>query len=124
MTVKEMVKKTLRILPFGVQLYRVPRVERAYLIKPKLGAINKAVRKNFADIEAALYKENPGPIYKTEIDWNKQVPMTQGKFLKASRNVHDSVLTKKEKTTPAPTMYTPLKSWKKFEPSPKGNFKQ
>lgn len=119
-----MIDSSLRVLPFGIDLYRVPKVERAFLLKPHLGKACKAVNKNFSDIEAALYKDVPGPIYNTTFDWNKEMPFNKGKFLKAERYLPESVMKKKERQTPSPAQYKVLESWKSFSPHTKGNFKQ
>jgi hypothetical protein len=36
-SVQQIVDNSLRILPFGIDLYFPPKVERAYLLKPHLG---------------------------------------------------------------------------------------
>lgn len=74
----------------------MPKIERAYLLKPYYGKIDKQKPKNFADIEAALHSEVPGPIYKTQIDWTKEHLFGKGRFLKCPRDIPESVLKKKE----------------------------
>lgn len=68
----------MRVLPYGIDLYETPKVERAYLLKPHFGKISKSNNKNFSDIEAGLHKFVPGPIYNTTIDWNKQFHHKRG----------------------------------------------
>ena len=60
-TVDDIVKSTLRKSPFGIDLYNVPKVERAYLLKPHQGKIDKSKRINFVETEANLRKYVPGP---------------------------------------------------------------
>jgi hypothetical protein len=87
-------------------------VERAYLLKPHLGKYDKAKNRNFSDLEAALHKDVPGPIYNTSIDWSKQFPFGKGCFLKGEKTIPEAVLKKKENNTPGPTAYHNLESWK------------
>jgi len=37
MSVKEIVDHSLKVKPFGIDMYEVPKVERAYLLKPHYG---------------------------------------------------------------------------------------
>ena len=124
LSVKQIVDSSLKISPFGIDNYYPPKMERAYLLKPHMGKFDKNKNRNFSDLEAALHKEVPGPIYNTTTDWNKQIPFNKGCFLKADRDIPDSILKKKENLTPAPNQYHQLQSWKQFEPHTKGNFKQ
>ena len=110
--------------PFGIDLYEVPKVERAYLLKPQYGKQDKVKKKNFTQIEAELHKDVPGPIYNTMIDWSKEIPHGKGKFLKAERVIPEKYANKKEKMTPSPAQYHPMEAWKQFVPKTKGNFNQ
>lgn len=47
-SVQQIVDNSLRILPFGIDLYFPPKVERAYLLKPHLGKQDKQQNRNFA----------------------------------------------------------------------------
>jgi hypothetical protein len=94
------------------------------LLKPQYGKQDKVPKKNFAQLEAELHKDVPGPIYNTTIDWSKEIPFGKGKFMKAERVIPEKWANKKEKITPSPSQYHPLEAWKQTEPKPKGNFKQ
>ncbi len=74
MTVDEFVKTNLRKQSFGIEYYNLPKVERAYLLKPLQGKISKSKVKNFAELEAHMKAFVPGPMYNTTQDWNKLIP--------------------------------------------------
>ncbi len=78
---------SLRIKPFGIEPYYMPKAERAYLLKPYFGKPNKANPKNFAEIEANLHKFVPGPIYNVFPDWQKDFLHGKGRFLKGDRTI-------------------------------------
>jgi hypothetical protein len=42
MSVSQKVDNSLNILPFGIDLYYPPKMERAYLLKPHLGKQDKS----------------------------------------------------------------------------------
>jgi hypothetical protein len=71
LSVKQIIDQTLKISPFGIDMYVPPKMERAYLLKPHMGKIDKAKNRNFSDIEADVHKDVPGPIYNTTFDWTK-----------------------------------------------------
>jgi hypothetical protein len=74
--VNDVVKSNLRELPFGIENYSPPKMERAYLLKPYFGKIDKAKITNFAEVEAKRKGYIPGPNYNTIYDWNKIIPKT------------------------------------------------
>jgi hypothetical protein len=37
LSVKQIVESSMRMIPFGIEYYETPKVERAYLLKPHLG---------------------------------------------------------------------------------------
>ena len=123
LTVKQIVDQNLRVLPYGIELYYPPKIERAYLLQPQLGKQDKQKIRNFADIEAKQHAFVPGPIYNTMTDWSKDFPFGKGKFLKEARTVPEEVSKKKEKCTPSPGAYHPMEAWKNTEPTMHGNFK-
>jgi hypothetical protein len=114
LSVKQIVDHLLKVKPFGIEMYEVPKIERAYLLKPQYGKQDKLARKIFTQVEAELHKDVPGPIYNTLIDWNNQIPHGKGRFMKAERTIPEKFANKKEKMTPSPSQYHPLESWKQF----------
>ncbi len=112
LTVQQIVNHSLGVLPFGIDPYFPPKMERAYLLKPQLGKQDKDKKKTFTELEAKLHKFVPGPIYNTMPDWSKDFPHNKGQFLRASRVVPEAVATKKEKVTPSPGEYHNLEAWK------------
>ena len=73
-SVNDIVKSNLRHQPFGVEYYNPPKMERAYLLKPHNGKIDKQKIANFADLEAKNKAFIPGPQYNTTTDWTKTLP--------------------------------------------------
>jgi hypothetical protein len=53
-------------------------MERAYLLKPHQGKIDKQKMENFADLEAKNKAYVPGPHYNTSYDWSKMIPAKTG----------------------------------------------
>lgn len=102
-----MVKSNLRQEPFGIEYYNLPKVERAYLLKPHHGLISKSKRDNFTDAEIKAHGWVPGPQYTTTYEWDKMTGKTKGKFLKGERVTIPGEIFKKsksiEKCTPSPS---------------------
>lgn len=127
-TVDDLVKSNLKKSPFGIDLYHVPKVERAYLLKPHQGKIDKEKRINFAENEAKRKQYVPAPSqYNTVSEWNQLIPKQTGKFLKGDRTTIAGEIMKNskklEKTTPSPNLYN-TSVWKKIDDQVVGNYKQ
>lgn len=100
LSVKQIVESSLKVSPFGIENYEVPKVERFYLLKPYFGKSDKIKKKNFTDIEAGLHSFVPGPMYNTTTDWTKTIPLYNGKFLKCDRQTPETTLKRREKVSP------------------------
>lgn len=121
-SVNDVVKSNLRQSPFGIEYYNPPKIERAYLLKPYLGRMDRQKVKNFAELEAKNKAYVPGPQYNTTTDWTKTMPNQTGRFLKSQRiTIAGEILKYKDKTTPSPGQYeaTP---WKKINDKITGNY--
>lgn len=60
-TVDDIVKSNLKKQPFGIDYYNPPKMERAYLLKPLQGKMDKSKVRNFAEVEAKMKAFIPGP---------------------------------------------------------------
>jgi hypothetical protein len=122
-----LVGSNLKKSPFGIELYNVPKVERAYLLKPHQGKIDKQKRINFAEHEARRKSYVPSPSqYNTVHEWNQLIPKQTGKFLKGERMTIAGEIIKNskkpEKSTPSPNHYN-ISVWKKIDDKALGNYK-
>jgi hypothetical protein len=121
-SVNDIVKSNLRQSPFGIEYYNPPKMERAYLLKPHMGRIDRQKIKNFTEVEAKNKAYIPGPQYNTTTDWNKVLPNQTGKFLKSQRiTLAGEILKYKDKTTPSPGQYESA-PWKKINDKIAGNY--